>query len=128
MTTAARMGRFHGRRSIPAALALLLALSAGCGQTPAQRGLYYWGAEVNVLCPCGGEDCFWVRADTEVLGRLRTFVEQQTDKPYQPVFLSYRGQRLDEPGAGFAAEYEGYLAIAEVVSISVSLPADCPPP
>lgn len=115
-------------RNLPLHFAIVLAITAGCDQTPPQRGLYYWGAEVNVLCPCGSKDCFWVRGDPAVLNPLRTFVQKQISQPYQPVFLFYRGRILDEPTMGFASNYEGYQAVTEVLSVSVSLPQDCPPP
>ena len=107
---------------------LLLTIVAGCHRPPVQRGLYYWGHEVNVVCPCSSSDCFWVRGESDVLGPLRTYVQKQTTEPYQPVFLTYRGERLNEPTTGFAANYEGYQAIAEVLSVSVELPESCPPP
>ncbi len=109
-------------------LLLPIALLTACDRLPEQRGLYYWGAEVNVLCPCGSRDCFWVRGDVTVLNPLRTFVQKQTSQPYQPVFLTYRGQQLDEPTSGFAANYEGYQEITEVLSNSIALPGDCQPP
>ncbi len=108
--------------------ALLIGCLAGCDQPPTQRGLYYWGGEVNVVCPCGSSDCFWVRGDQVILTPLKTFVQKQTHQPYQPVFLTYRGRFLDEPTSGFASNYEGYQFISEVVSVDVRLPEDCQPP
>jgi hypothetical protein len=107
---------------------LLLAIVAGCDRPPTQRGLYYWGHEVNVVCPCGSTDCFWVRGEPAVLATLRTYVQKQATEPYQPVYLVYRGEFLDEPSTGFAANYEGYQAVTEILSVSVTLPEDCPAP
>jgi hypothetical protein len=113
----------------PILLPVLLAIIAGgCDRPPVQRGLYYWGHEVNVVCPCGSTDCFWVRGEPDVLGPLRTDVQKQITEPYQPVFLTYRGERLNEPTSGFAVNYEGYQAISEVLSVSVGLPENCTPP
>jgi len=125
-------------RLLPWSFVLLPALTAGCDQPPAQRGLYYWGAEVNVVCPCGvggergaagtGQRCFWVRGDPALLETMQVYVQRNISEPYQPVFLSYRGEFLDEPTVGFAANYEGYQTVTEVLSVSVDLPEDCPPP
>ncbi len=117
------------RLACPALLALaVLSLATGCDRQPEQRGLYYWGAEVNVVCPCGSRDCYWVRGEPLVLSPLRTYLQKQTSEPYQPVYLTYHGHRVDEPTSGFAANYEGYQAITEVLTVSVTLPADCPRP
>ena len=107
---------------------LLLGYLTGCDREPVQQGLYYWGGEVNVVCPCGSTACFWVRGEPDVLNQLKSFVQRQTSEPYQPVFLTYRGRITDEPRAGFAVNYEGYQSIAEVLTLSVSLPENCPPP
>ena len=110
-------------------LPLLLAVAlAGCDRQPVQRGHYYYGHEVNVVCPCGATDCYWLRGEQMLLGQLRLFVQRRTSAPYQPVFLEFRGQRLAEPGTGYAANYEGYLELTEIVSVSEDLPADCPTP
>jgi hypothetical protein len=111
---------------------LILCLAAplmGCEKAPAPlRGLYFWGAEVNVVCPCGTELCYWVRGEREILDPLKLYVQKQTSQPYQPVYLTYRGRFLDEAAVGFAANYDGYQVLKEVLSVSVHLPADCPPP
>jgi hypothetical protein len=107
---------------------LVLLAGSGCDQPPAQKGLYYWGHEVNVVCPCGSSDCYWVRGEKLLLGTLRSYVQKQISQPYQPVYLEYRGRMLDEPRIGYAVNYEGYLEITEVLSLSVALPEHCPSP
>ena len=124
LQTRSRWG--HHRRSLLLAASMLL-LTA-CERPPEHRGLYYWGAEVNVVCPCGSRDCYWVRGEPAVLNPLRVYVQKQTSEPYQPIYLTYRGHRLDEPTSGFAVNYEGYQLISEVISRSVTLPEDCPTP
>lgn len=114
-----------GRRWLP--LSFCLAALAACQPAPPPaRALYYWGGEVNVACPCGTSQCFWVRGTPAVLERLRGFVQAETSRPYQPVFLRYRGERLAEPTSGFAADYDGYLRIDRIESLSPTLPDDCP--
>jgi hypothetical protein len=114
----------------PTALLILTSitgLGACDGETP-REGLYYWGAEVHVICRCGRDLCFWVRGEPEVVEPLKQYVQKQTDRPYQPVHILYRGHELDEPTAGFAASYDGYEAVVEVLSITAELPEHCPAP
>ena len=35
---------------------------------------------------------------------------------------------LEEPTTGFAANYEGYQTVTEILSVSVTLPVYCPAP
>jgi hypothetical protein len=111
--------------SLKALLALATLTLAACGPADAERGRYYWGAEVNVVCPCGARACYWVRAGQDVQSRLSSFVQRQTDSPDQGVYLVYRSHRLDETPVGFAANYDGLIAIDEVLEVSVAVPADC---
>ena len=113
-------------------LAVLLLMNIACApsaeHSPVQRGLYYWGHEVNVVCDCSGDDCYWVQGERALLDQLRAFVQAQTTPPYQPVFLTYTGRILDQPTDGFAADYEGYREISTVRTLSADLPEDCPAP
>ena len=123
-----------GRRLQPAlrslAALLLPAMLAGCGDSsgPAERGLYYWGGEVNVVCPCGAGSCYWVRGEPAVLNPLKSFVQRRAEKPYQPMFIRYRGSHLDEAPVGFGANYDGLYRIDEVLETTDVLPEDCPAP
>ncbi len=103
-------------------------LLSGCEAEEKLHGLYYWGAEVNVVCPCGTDVCYWVRAEPVVLVPLKNFVQRKTGRPYQPVYLTYRGHMVEEAAIGFGASYDGHLQIEEVISLSVELPNDCPEP
>ena len=109
------------------AMAAILAVSA-CGPASADRALYYWGAEVNAICPCSSQQCFWVRGDDGIVGSLRSFVQRNIETPYQPVYIEYQGRLLDETPVGFAANYDGLLEVTRVFSLSASIPADCPRP
>lgn len=110
--------------------AALIALTSGCNgdQETDQRGRYYWGGEVNVVCPCGQDVCYWVRSEAAILDPLKQFVQRQTERPYQPVFITYQGHLLSERGVGFAANYDGLKQIDRVSSMSVELPDDCREP
>lgn len=106
----------------------LTSMLMGCDAETTLHGRYYWGAEVNVVCPCGTDLCYWVRAEPGLLQPLKNFVQRNSSRPYQPVYLSYRGRILDEPAVGFGASYDGLKQIVEVLSMSVELPEDCPEP
>src|SRR5688572_5753059 len=54
-------------------LAAMVVLASGCATTgtPALRGHYTWGHEVESFRPCGSTQTFWVRGDAAVLQPLR---------------------------------------------------------
>ena len=125
MSTAPRRRNTAARLLLPF---LLLAALVACNRTAPQEGLYYWGAEVNVICRCNTDSCYWVRGGAEVVDRLKNYVQRQTSRPYQPVYVQYRGEMLDEQTFGFAVNYEGYQALHEVLSVTTVLPDHCPAP
>ena len=124
------------RAFVASALALLMATACDPGQPEPDRGRYYWGAEVRVVCPCGAAPvepdghalCFWTRTDPETQARLKSFVQRHSDSPYQGFYLVYRGQLLDEAPVGFGASYDGLMRIDEIVELSAAVPADCQAP
>jgi hypothetical protein len=89
------------------------------------HGAYRWGHEVNSLCPCGTGKCYWVRADTGTRVQLRSYVEQHTRAPYQPVYLRMRGRLLDEPRQGFARDYDGLIRVEQLISLQETVPVRC---
>jgi hypothetical protein len=89
------------------------------------KGRYTWGAEVDAFQPCGSEEVFWVSASSWVQGPLIEFVKQQTNKPYQPVYIEFRGHMLNEVRDGFAESYDGLVRISEIHVKSKDIPKKC---
>ena len=107
----------------PRAICWLLLASpislGGCEDaSPVIQARYYWGAEVNVICPCVGEVCYWVDGSAEVIKPVQHFLQKKIKRPYQPVYLVFRGQLLDEAPVGFGANYDGLIQIDQVVLAS----------
>src|SRR5688572_31225307 len=99
-------------------VALAIAVSASASATDIDDvflGRYYWGAEVDSFRPCGQSDSYWVSASSWVQAPLIGLVKTQTEEPYKPVFVKFRGHFLDEVRDGFAAEYDGLIRISEVL-------------
>jgi hypothetical protein len=110
--------------------ALILALGA-CDPIESTRSRYYWGAEVNVVCPCvtvPENQCYWVRAEPALLNPLTSFTQRNAARPYQPMYLEYRGTLSSEPAVGFGANYDGLMVLHEVVTVSAEIPSDCAEP
>ncbi|MEM8767937.1 MAG: hypothetical protein AAGE43_10860 [Pseudomonadota bacterium] len=123
---AIRGERTGGRSFQPRLSGVLIFLAVtACGDPSAERGLYYYGGEVNVVCPCGGDSCYWVRGAAAVLDPMKRFVLKNAATPYQPMYLQYRGEALKETPVGFAANYDGLYRIDSVLAIDSTLPADC---
>ena len=107
---------------------LLSACTVEQPQLPVWQGAYRWGHEVNSFCPCGSDKCYWVRTSDQLQQQLRSYVQQHTSKPYQPVYLLMRGQLLDQPGEGFAQDYEALISIDALIALGSGLPRDCHTP
>lgn len=117
-----------GKTSLRVLVAGLCSSLAGCEPDDRIEARYYWGAEVNVVCPCALEACYWVKATTETMTPLQHFVQRQARRPYQPVHLIFRGHLLDEAAVGFGANYDGLMQLDTVLSVSADLPDHCAEP
>ena len=89
------------------------------------RGIYYLGAEVNTFSPCDSEKTYWVSGSSWVLDPLYQYVKEKTKKPYEPVYIEFRGHLLKEILDGFAAGYDGLIRISEVRLKTLNIPQHC---
>ena len=89
------------------------------------NGLYTRGAEVNVFQPCGSNEIFWVSASSWVQGPLLEYVQKSMNKPYQSIYMEFRGSILDEVRGGFAQQYDGLIRVSEILDKSSDIPAQC---
>ena len=105
----------------------LLTLSA-CDSDRVLDARYYWGHEVNVVCPCSSTTCFWLKATPELQKVLRHFVLTKTSSAYQPVLLRFEGGLLQEQANGYAANYDGLMGIDRIEELSVVIPPSCADP
>jgi hypothetical protein len=92
---------------------------------PEFAGIYIFGHEVNSFKACGADVTYWVRSSGGIAGEIRSFHEANTDKPYQPVYLVFQGNLLDEEADGFAADYDGLIHIDRLLTLSATVPDDC---
>ena len=77
------------------------------------HGHYIWGGEVHTFSPCTSDKTYWVSFDWA--GReMQNYYKAHLSKPYQPMFISFRGQILNEQVDGFALQYDGLVRISEV--------------
>ena len=112
-------------------VAVFSAILSACATTgsPALRGHYYWGHEVESFSPCGSKQSFWVVGDSTLLKPLRdraTELSQAKGKPYQPVYVEVSGVSEGKANDGFAADYDGVYRFTAVHTINSSSPSDCP--
>lgn len=110
-------------------VALVLAV-AGCGTQ--QRapddvisGHYVWGAEVNVLNPCGSDQEYWVTGTPEIVRALRDRYTALGLGPYEEAFVVVRGEVGPVLDCGFCAEYDGSFRVTELLVMEPTGPADC---
>ena len=88
------------------------------------RGHYIWGPEVHSFQPCGEQRDYWVSFDWA--GRdMQRFYKSADKTPYQPMYIEFRGQILNEVTDGFAKDYAGLIRISEVQAFTLELPDTC---
>ena len=101
---------------------------AACDAAPVLTGRYHYGGEVDIVCPCGTTQCYWVRAEPPIRKQLHDYALRHAEAPYQAIYLRWRGHPLDETAVGFAANYDGLMHVEAVLTLSVEIPPECPGP
>lgn len=94
------------------------------GHERVYSGTYSWGPEVHAFKPCNSEEHFWVSFDWAGI-EMQEYYKNNTKKPYQVMYLEFRGIELDEVVDGFAATYSGLVRISEVKKYTFEVPALC---
>jgi len=106
-------------RPVTSALVLLWLVGTvtGCGSE--MRGVLVLGHEVRSLQPCDDARVFWVHVpDAPLRQQLEADYRRLTTRPYEAVYVELAGEFVDQPSAGFAADYDGTFAVHELRSIS----------
>lgn len=88
------------------------------------RGTYLWGPEVHGFKPCNDEKDYWVSFDWAG-NEMHEYYIKADKEPYQPMYIEFRGQVLNEAVGGFAEEYTGLIRISEVSKYTFEVPAQC---
>jgi hypothetical protein len=108
--------------------AILTIFIAYCGSASGKeqiyKGSYVWGHEVHSFKPCNDKNDYWVSFDWAGIEMHENYKKSIT-KPYQLMYLEFRGQILDEVVDGFAEEYAGLIRISEVKNYSFEVPSSC---
>jgi len=108
-------------------MAIWIPLLAACSATAPDRiyrGTYSYGHEVRSFKPCNEIEDYWVSFDWAGLAMQR-FYEHNHKAPYQPLYIEFRGQVLNEAVDGFAEQSSGLMRISEVFSYTFEVPAGC---
>ena len=104
---------------------LMLGTANGSDFDKIYKGMYTWGAEVDIFQPCGSDNVFWVSASSWVKGPLIQYVKNASITPYQPIYIEFRGHMLDEVRDGFAEQYDGLVRVSEVMYKSTKARVGC---
>ena len=78
------------------------------------RGSYIYGNEVNSFQPCGTTAELWVVGEQSIMTKLENDYMSLINKPYQQVFVSFKGKKLPKASDGFAADYSGQFKVTGV--------------
>ena len=89
------------------------------------KGKYTWGHEVDVFRPCNSKKAYWVSASSWIQGPLLDFYKSKVTKPYQPIYIEFRGHMLDEEVEGFATDYDGFIRFSEIKKNTLEIPNEC---
>lgn len=104
---------------------LSAAISAGAGNDQPFKGRYIHSDIANTFQPCDSQQVYWINTSSAVQTRLIKFARAHAADRQQAVYIEFRGQLLDKPGDGFAADYNGLIEIAELVTTLPQIPAGC---
>ncbi|GAA0200378.1 hypothetical protein GCM10009123_04670 [Kangiella japonica] len=85
--------------------------------TSMTKGNYMYGSEVSSFQPCDSESEFWVVGDEGITTELQNDYLEMVNKPYEQVFVSFRGYQLEKANECFAADYDGQFKVTEVISL-----------
>jgi len=101
-------------------------LTACCATTPERtyKGIYSYGHEVRGFKPCNEKEDYWVSFDWAGM-EMQDFYENARKPPYQPLYIEFRGQALNEAVDGFAEQSSGLIRISEVFSYTFEVPSGC---
>ncbi|MCF6189806.1 MAG: hypothetical protein L3J51_04970 [Cocleimonas sp.] len=88
------------------------------------KGIYSWGAEVHSFKPCGSKKSYWVSYDWAGIKMHEHYIST-AKKPYQLMYVEFRGQVLNEVVDGFAKDYAGLVRISEVSEYTFRIPVQC---
>lgn len=86
-------------------------------EAPLAKGSYIFGSEVSSFQPCGEALELWVIGEEQLITGLQNDYMDLVNKPYEQVFVSFRGHSLEKAKDGFAADYDGQFKVTEVVTI-----------
>lgn len=107
--------------------AMLIALVVACTATVREKtykGTYSYGHEVHSFKPCNEKKDYWVSFNWAGM-EMHEFYKRSGKKPYQPMYIEFRGQVLNEAVDGFAEQSSGLIRISEVFSYTFQVPATC---
>jgi hypothetical protein len=88
------------------------------------KGVYQWGPEVHSFKSCNSKETYWASFDWAG-NTMHDFYKKNATKPYQPMYIEFRGQILNEVVEGFAMDYSGLIRISEVKNYTFELPNQC---
>ena len=97
-------------------IAACLAACTVSGQNESEfHGHYTWGHEVRNFQPCGSDKVYWVKSSTEIQKELIDYHQANTSKPYEAVYIEFKGEVLDDERTGFARDYDGLIRINTIL-------------
>jgi len=112
-------------KSLVSTIFILVSLNAfSADYDKIYEGKYYWGPEVKSFSLCSGKPAYWVSFYWAGI-EMHEFYKENRVKPYQPMYLKFRGHLLDEELDGFAESYDGLIHISEVKEYSFDIPNTC---
>jgi hypothetical protein len=106
----------------------VLLSSPAVAQDEVFRGMYTRDHEVHSFQPCLSDRQFWISGTQYVLGDLDEYMKATRARPYESVYLEFRGHTHVEAASGFAADYDGIIHVSEVQSWRRSEDGSCDDP
>lgn len=90
------------------------------------RGTYVTGHEVDTFRLCNEKEVYWVSYGWGAINAdLKGTHAKYTDKPYQAIYIEFKGHFHFEKPDGFAQQYDGIIHISKMNDISATIPVNC---
>jgi uncharacterized membrane protein len=108
-------------------LSVGLLASISCTLAEEHRGLFVFGHEAHTVRLCGDTRTLWVHSTGPIREQLQADYERLATHPYDEVYLEFEGKIVTEPSTGFAADYDGVIAVEKIRAMRSAGEADCVP-
>ncbi|MCP4406489.1 MAG: lysozyme inhibitor, partial [Gammaproteobacteria bacterium] len=110
--------RFNYGKQLTLGLGLIACMVLPVQAAEQVQGLLVFGHEARTLQRCDDTRTYWVSAPEVLRRQLASDYQGLATRPYEPVYARLKGEFVDQPATGFAADYDGTFEVHQILSVS----------